>query len=272
MKNTWMKVGLVLLGILVGGLGFAWSSGLFDKSVHGASVGTSGTSETKSGDLSEALSLGTRAQEQLNKMAGYRCLYLRDEFIDNEMQQNYMKLAILHEPFSVCIEWIEPKLKSGRKAVYVTGKNDGKLIVKQLFVKKVLDPNESIKMKESRHTILESGLKNMIDRLMTSWEKESKLAETNVKYYDTTLDITLSGKKHVYDCRCVEADHPIQVRDKYAFMKVILYFDKKGGLPVKMECYDWPISANGESRLGERYTYVDVKSEIPPASSEFEIK
>lgn len=34
-KNPWVKVGLVLLGIFAGGLGFAWSYGLFDKSVHG---------------------------------------------------------------------------------------------------------------------------------------------------------------------------------------------------------------------------------------------
>lgn len=166
----------------------------------------------------------------------------------------------------------EPKLKSGRKAVYVDGKNDGKLIVKQLFVKKVLEPNESIKMKESRHTILEAGLKNMIERLVTSWEKESKLQETNVKYYDQTLDITLTGKKHVYDCRVVEADHPFTVRDKYAFQKVIIYFDKKGGLPVKMECYDWPSSASGTARVGERYTYVDVVTEPAPNPTEFEIK
>jgi Protein of unknown function (DUF1571) len=87
-------------------------------------------------------------------------------------------------------------------------------------------------MKESRHTILEAGLKNMIDRLVTSWEKESKLKETTVKYYDQTLDITLTGKKHVYDCRVVEADHPFTVKDKYAFQKVILFFDKKDGLPA----------------------------------------
>ncbi len=271
-KNPWVKVGLVLLGIFACGLGFAWSYGLFDKSVHGATVGTSGTSANKAGDLSEALSLGKRSQDLLNKMAGYRCLYLRDELIDNEIQQNYLKLAVLHEPFSVCMEWIEPKLKSGRKAVFVDGKNDGKLIVKQLFVKKVLEPNESIKMKESRHTILEAGLKNMIERLVTSWEKESKLQETNVKYYDQTLDITLTGKKHVYDCRVVEADHPLMVKDKYAFQKVIIYFDKKEGLPVKMECYDWPSSASGTARLGERYTYADVKSDPAPNPSEFEIR
>ncbi|HMP15422.1 MAG TPA: DUF1571 domain-containing protein [Gemmatales bacterium] len=272
MKNLILKLAYVMVVILAVGLGLAWSSGLFDKGVHEATVGISGASETIASDLSEALSIGNRARELLHAMKGYRCLYLRDELIDNEMQENYLKLTVLHDPFSVAMEWIEPKLKAGRKAVFVTGKNDGKLIVKQLFVKKILDPEESIKMKESRHTIQEAGLKNMVDRLMTSWENESKLQETSVKYSDIKMEFTLSKKPYAYDCRVVEAEHPYSVKEKYTFQKVIVYFDKAGGLPVQMECFDWPSSPSGQARLGERYRYVDVQSEPTPDPKEFEIK
>jgi hypothetical protein len=260
-SKLWSRIALGLVVLIAGGLGLAWAYGLFDKSVHAASVGTSHTTQATSADLKEALTLAKDAQAKLHAMKGYRCLYLRDEFIGNEMQENYIKLAIHHEPFSVSMVWIEPKLKKDRKAIYVAGKNDGNMIVKQLFIKKTLAPDESIKMKESRHTILEAGLKNMMDRFVTSWEAESKLSETSCKYFDTQLDITTSGKKNSYDCRVVETDHPVTVKDKYLFYRVKVFFNKADGLPVRMEGYDWPTTVYPEGRLVERYTYVDVKSE-----------
>lgn len=255
------RIALVLVALAGGGVALAWAYGLFDKSVHAASVGTSNTTQATTADLQEALSLAKAAQSKLHQMKGYRCLYLRDELIGNELLENYIKLAVQHEPFSVSMLWIEPKLKKDRKAIYVTGKNDGKMLVKQLFIKKTLDVDESIRLKESRHTILEAGLKNMMDRFVKSWEDEIKLAETTTHYFDTTLEITTSGKQHKYDCRCVETVHPVSVKDKYVFYKVKVYFSKVDGIPVRMEGYDWPSSIYPEGRLVERYTYVDVKSE-----------
>ena len=75
--------------------------------------------------LEEALVLARTAQTKLQQMPGYHCVYLRDERIDAELHQNSLLLTVLHEPFSILMEWVEPRSKKGRKASYVTGKNDG---------------------------------------------------------------------------------------------------------------------------------------------------
>lgn len=270
-KKTLVKIGVGLLVLCGGGFVAAWSYGLFDRSVHNVNVGANQTSEKTTADLVEALSLAKSAQATLHKMPGYKCIYLRDERIDNAMQENSLLLTVMHEPFSVLMEWAEPKIKSGRKAVYATGKYNGKMIVKQLFVRKVMDIGESISMKESRHTITEAGLKNLVDRFVTSWEEESKTGETNTCYSDATIEAVVNKKKYSYACRCVETDHPLSTKGKYLFHKVKIYFDKSTGLPVRMEGYEWPTEAGKEGRLMEKYTYLDVKPQATPSVKEFEL-
>jgi hypothetical protein len=238
--------------------------------VHNADVTMVEKSPGAVGTLQEALELARTAQTKLNQMAGYRCIYLRDEVIGNELQKNYLHLIILHDPFSVSMEWLEPTSKKGRKAIYVEGKNNNKMIVKQLVLKLTLDPEESIKRKESRHTIVEAGLKNMMNRFVQAWEEEMQRNETQVKYSDAEVDVIISGKPQAYSCRCVEASHPAETKSKYAFYRVKLFFDTSNGLPVRMEGYDWPTASIPEGRLLERYTYADLKTEPVPTEKDFQ--
>jgi hypothetical protein len=261
----------VILTMAAGGAGLAWSAGWFDSTVHNASAETHETTPAQAGDLQEAIQLAKTAQTKLQGMAGYRCIYLRDERIDNELQQNYLKLSILHQPFSVLMEWVEPTSKKGRKVSWVAGKHDGKMRVKIGFVTVSMDPEQSIKRKESRHTIPEAGMKNMVDRLVKSWEEESQKAETKTQYSDSEVGVTVSGRNHTYVCRLVETVHPPEARGKYEFARTRVYFDKKTGLPVRMEGYDWPTTVHPEGILLERYTYLEVNGDAAPPASEFQL-
>ncbi len=267
--RQWMIGGLVLAVLALGGVGWAWYSGLFDSSVHDASVQASETSANVAGTFEEALALARIAQAKLEEWKGYRCIYLRDEFIDNELKENYLKLAVRHAPFSVGMEWVEPVLKRGRTVVYVEGKNGNKMVARQLGLKRVLDLEESISRKESRHTIKEAGLKNLVHRFITSWEAEQKTSDTTMKYVDVTLEMTASKQHYSVPTRCVESIHTEASKGKYAFYRVKLYFNKADGLPVRMEGYDWPTQSYPEGRLLERYTYIDVKPEPAPGDGDF---
>lgn len=270
-SKIWLFILAFILVVAVGGLGFAWSYGLFDTSVNNAGSQIENSSNTSSGDLTEALALARKAQEVLNQMPGYKCVYLRDELIGLEMQQNYLNLTIQHKPFSVCMEWIEPKSKKGRKAIFVEGKNDNKMLVKQLVLKLTLDPEESIKRKESRHTIREAGLKNMVDRFVAAWEKEIHLNETATRYSDADVKVMVSGKEVVYPCRCVETVHPMETKGKYTFQRTLVFFDKTNHWPVRMEGYDWPTSNSGEGRLAEKYIYINVQPLPNPKPDDFSL-
>ncbi len=270
-KKTWLMLASGLVVLCGGGVVAAWSMGWFDTGVHTVSMGETATSESVAGNLTEALSLATTAQTKLNQMPGYRCVYLRDEFIGKDLQKNSLILTVLHEPFSVMMEWVEPKSKEGRKAMYVTGKNDGKMRVKIGFLKLSLDLQESISQKESRHTLVEAGMKPLMDRFVKSWEEESKAGETNARYSDVNLTPEVSGKKYAYSCRCVETDHPAAAKSKYPFHRVKVYFDKTTGLPVRMEGYDWPGDGQKEGQLVEQYSYFDVKPSPTPTLGQFEL-
>jgi hypothetical protein len=167
------------------------------------------------------------------------------------------------------MEWVEPKIKKGRKAIYVDGKNNNKMTVKQLGIPLKMDVSESITRKESRHTIVEAGLKNMVDRFVKAWEEEKDKGETAVSYSDEEVKVVIDQKPLVYPCHVVETSHPIETKEKYIFQRVKLYFDKSTGLPVRMEGYDWPTSSIPEGRLVEQYTYADLQTEPVPTDKDF---
>jgi hypothetical protein len=272
MRTRYFLIGTVaVLLVLAGGFAWAWTTGWFDSEVRGASAATNETSESLSADLSEALELAKAAREKLKGVAGYRATYLRDERIENELQQNYLKLTVRHEPFSVLMEWVEPKSKKGRKAAYVEGKNDGKMRVKVGILTLSLDLEESIKRKESRHTLVEAGLKNMVEKLVGSWEEELAGKDTTARYSDAVVEVILSGKQHSYPCRMVETVHAAGSKDKYAFWKTRVYFSTETGLPVRMEGYDWPSNGAPEGLLLERYSYLDVDLKATPGDKEFKL-
>lgn len=270
-KKTWLIILCSLFVLAGGGLLYAWQAGWFDSAVHNVFVGTSQTTELASGNLDEALALARAAQSKLEKMPGYQCVYLRDERIDNELHENSLLLTVVHEPFGVLMEWVEPKSKAGRKASYIVGKNNGKMRVKVGFVTLPFDLNYSIVRKESRHTINEAGLKNLMDRFVKSWEEEKLAGETNTQYSDAVVEGRVSGKPYVIPCRCIVTDHPTSTKSKYIFHRVKIYFDKETGLPVRMEGYDWPSANETEGRLMERYSYFDVKANPPPKLSHVEL-
>jgi hypothetical protein len=270
MRTRYFLIGtLALVIVIAGGFAWAWSTGWFDTQVHSAAATTSETTDSQTADLNEGLELARLAREKLKAVPGYRAIYLRDERIQNELQENYLKLAIRHEPFSVLMEWVEPKSKKGRKAAFVAGKNDNKMRVKVGILTMSLELDESIRRKESRHTLAEAGLKNMVERLVTSWDEELRGSDTTTRYSDATVQVILSGKTHAYPCRLVETTHTIESKGKYAFWKTRVYFSKDTGLPVRMEGYDWPSTSAPEGLLLERYTYLEVDLTAMPAEKEF---
>src|SRR3954451_9290028 len=108
MRSRYFLIGVVLALVVAGGFVWAWSTGWFDSTVHDASATTAETTARQAGGLDEALQMAKAAQAKLQAVAGYRCLYLRDERIANEMNENYLKMAVRHEPFSVIMEWVDP--------------------------------------------------------------------------------------------------------------------------------------------------------------------
>jgi hypothetical protein len=269
-RGGWLLMTLThgLSFCLGAGVTLAWANNLFDFGVEPVTAEENLNSAPQAASVERALELIRTAEERFRAVVDYECLFLRDEVIDGKMNQNVLRLKVRHEPFSVLMEWLDPAVKRGRKVAWVTGKNDGKMLVKQLITLK-LDPAESIRKKESRHTILETGIKNLIHRYKESWEREAHLGLTTMTIDDREVRVSLPQRDFVHQCLCVTSRHPATSRGQFQYFYVKLYFDKATGLPMKTEVFDWPSAAHPDGQLVERYTYLDLKTNVGVKDADF---
>src|SRR5262245_56667985 len=179
--------------VMLAGLGVsaavAWGLGMFGRTPDGRlttqTENTNLVQPTGKSGMDQALEFITTARSKFANVKDYRAMFLRDELIDGEFKENYLTLKVRHEPFSVFMEWHAPASKAGRKSIYIEGQNNGKMRVREkvagnFAVTVSLDPEESKKRKESRHTILEAGYKNLCEKYVKSWTKEKDLGLTQV--------------------------------------------------------------------------------------------
>jgi len=125
-----------------------------------------------------------------------------------------------------------------------------------------LNPRGDMAMENSRHDITEAGIGNLVEQLVTRWEAERKLGQTQV---EIKQNAAVDGRP----CTCVKTTHPNDPRH-YAYNRSRVFFDKEHGLPIRFEGYDWPRrgSAPDGDRL-EEYTYRDLKFNVSLTSADF---
>jgi hypothetical protein len=169
------------------------------------------------------------------------------------------------------MEWLGPESKSGRKTAYVAGQNDNKMLVKVgRFLPTVsLELDASKKRKESRHTIAEAGLKNMIERFCNRWQEEKKLGLTKVVIQEGGFSLAVGNTEITRPCICVTTLHDPKERHHYRFYRTKLYFDTESGIPIRMEGFDWPTSAADEGQLMEHYAYLDLRLDVGLKDEDF---
>jgi hypothetical protein len=274
--RTW-TIALVMLAALgLTGVG-AYCFNLFGLRAADTPVAhnTANLEKAKATDMEQALLFASTARDKFANVKDYRALFLRDEYLEGALKENYLILKVRHEPFSVYMEWLAPESKKGRKTVYVDGQNDGKMRVRERIagsfaVTVSLDPQESIKRNESRHTIKEAGYKNLITKYADSWKKEKDLNCNKVEIQEGPIEIRLPDKQVKLDCNVVTTIHDLKDRGKFTFYRSKLYFNKETGQLVRVEAFDWPeTDGPAEGRLVERYTYLNIETDVGLTDADF---
>ncbi len=210
--------------------------------------------------MDEPLRLLAQARENFAKVRDYSCTMIKRERLNGQLSpDNIILMKVRNQPFSVYLRWVEPKAMVGQEVCYVAGKNEGKMRVKSPgllgavgFVS--LDPNDERARKSSRHTITEAGIGNLLDRYQTGWEAERKLNQTQVRI----------GEYEYNKRRCTRVETSLKVNPegKLPYQRTVVYFDKELGLPIRVECYDWPRLAGEAGELVEVYSYVNLKLNV----------
>ena len=204
------------------------------------------------------LKLAYAAQAAIGEVKDYQGVLTKRELIGKKLQTHQMEIKVRHEPFSVYLKFREPF--AGREVLYVAGKNNNQMLAHEGSglssligtISLPLDSREA--MKDNKYPINMIGMKNMIDKMIETWEFETQLGECDVKYYP-------NAQLGNVPCRVVETSHPTP-RRQFRFSLVRLYIDRETNLPIRCECFGFPMTADESAPLVEEYTYTSLRINI----------
>jgi len=186
----------------------------------------------------------------------YTCTFYKRERFDGKLSgMHVMAMKARTSPLSFYFKAATPK--TGREAIWVKGKNNGKVVAHDAGLVKVvagtmnLDPKGDLAMEDNRHPITDAGLGHMIDTIARRWEVELKPGLTRVEFHP-------HSKVGDRECTMIETTHPLH-DGTFIFHRVRLYIDDKFGLPIRLEGYDWPKHPGVEPELVEEYTYANLR-------------
>ncbi len=109
-------------------------------------------------------------------------------------------------------------------------------------------------MKTSKHAITGAGIGNMINRVAEDWAIERQLNVTQVRMGEYEYN-----KRR---CERVETIHATNPDNRFHTSRTILYFDKNTGLPIRMECYDWPHRQGDTGELSEVVSFANLRLNV----------
>lgn len=217
--------------------------------------------------MDEPLRLIATARQAYQGTRDYSCLFIKRERLRGQLQtENLIAFKARTQPFSVHLRWLGPKQFVGQEACYVAGRNNGMMRARSNgllgavgFVS--LDPRDPRAMENSRHTITEAGLGNLIERFGEGWELDRRANRTQVRVAEYEYN-----KRR---CTRVEAIH-LDNNGQSQFYRSIVYFDSTTKLPIRVENYDWakPGTAAGGDLL-EEYSYVDLRLNVGLSDRDF---
>jgi hypothetical protein len=211
--------------------------------------------------MDEPLRLIAEARKSFQSIKDYTCIFVKREHIGGTLQpENQINMKVRNQPFSVYLKWLAPRSQVGQEACYVAGKNNGMMRARSPGVLGAvgwvsLDPKDPRVRQNSRHSITEAGIGNLIERFANRWEVERKAGLTQVRINDFEF-----AKRR---CTRVETIHPENGGKQFQTYRNVLYFDKETNLPIRIEAYDWPKQGgNPDGELLEVYSYVNLRFNV----------
>lgn len=231
---------------------------------EGSSAARSATNKTRpparaeNPPLEKALALAQNSLDALNKIKDYTCIFVKRERVGNELlAEERLEMKLRHSPFSVYMRFLEPESSAGQEAIYVAGRNDGKLIghttgLKGQVVGSVpLDPTGYLAMMNNRYPITNAGMKNLVTLLLKLGQRKDLLKNCRVKFVE-------DQKVDERPCLLIEIDNP-PAPGEFKLAKARIWLDREWNVPVRFESWEWPAEAGAEPLLVERYSYLKLK-------------
>jgi hypothetical protein len=211
--------------------------------------------------LDQPLRYIAEARQAYQGVRDYSCLFIKRERVKGQLQtENLIAMSVRTQPFSVHLRWLAPRPLVGQEVAYVAGRNNGMMRAKGAGLRGAvgfvsLDPRDPRALEGSRHTIVEAGIGNLIERFGEGYELDRRSDRTQVRMAEYEYN-----KRR---CNRVETIHLDAPGPAGGFYRSVIYFDKEHKLPVRVENYDWPrqgTQSGGD--LLEEYSYIDLRFNV----------
>ncbi|HEY5314033.1 MAG TPA: DUF1571 domain-containing protein [Pirellulales bacterium] len=209
--------------------------------------------------LEAAIAWAETSLGHVRRIRDYTCtLIKRERVADRLVGPQYMTVKVRQQPYSVYVHYVAPESLRNQEAIYIEGRNDGKLLahgtgLKHRIVGTVaLKPTSALAMRGNRHPITEIGLAVLVEKLIVLGRRD--LEKSRLAQIKSTRGVQLNNRP----CTIIEVRHP-QPEADLEYHVARIFIDEQLVLPVRFEAFGWPQVAGDEPPLLEEYTYVDLK-------------
>ena len=197
--------------------------------------------------------------------------FLQDtQFIDMRLREEILDQGRVVEPLCIFLQFAGPKKIAGRRVLYIEGRNDGKMLVRNGgkhfdYVVVEIDPNGDSAREESLVPITKSGfaavLSQMIDILKRHVEADPQGVNTEVQWID-------GAKINKRPCTVIRVLHPTK-QSGLEFHLANVFIDSELHVPVRVDFSTWPTRTNQTPPLLAEYTYTDLQLNVNLPDSDF---
>jgi hypothetical protein len=218
--------------------------------------------------LQDAIELTHRSRAAMQEVRDYTALFAKRERINGRLRKQVMEMKLRSEPFSVYLHY-QSKREAGRQAIYVERKHDNHLLVKETGLKGLagvlrLGLQNPLVTAENRYPVTHLGIGNVIEIVLATWERESKLEGVR-----PVVEISPEVRLGDVVCRELLVTHT-QPHPEVEYHLTRVFFENESLLPIHAERYGWPPQAGEEPPLVEEYIYRDVQTNVGLTDADFD--
>ena len=212
-----------------------------------------------------------------DQVSDYSCAIVKQERIDGRLKpMEFLSAKVRHQRVvngrqaqraSIYLRFLGPEDMADREVLWVEGTNGGKMVVRRggtrfQYLTLELDPAGDAALQYSRYPTSESGMINMVRKLIDVGTADMQYGECEVEIFE---DVKVDNRP----CKCVQVVHPRR-RSVFLFNIVRIFIDNDVPVPVRYEAYDWPVSDSEPPPLIEEYTFRNIRLNVGFSDSEFQ--
>ena len=230
-----------------------------------------GSNAARPAPFDQPLAWLLEARRNFTVVKDYTCTLTKRENVNGKLSDAHIIEAKFRtQPFSVYMRWLAPSKYYNQEVAFVLGRHNNKMRVhsKGLIKGAVgfvsVDLNDRRVMEQSRHTIYEAGIGNLIEQAIRYVQAEKAIGTAQVRTSEVILD-----RRHCLRVELVQT----QRRQQYEFYRTVLYLDKDAKLPIRAENYDWPRAGGSPSTaaggLMEEVSFTNLRWNLGLSDREF---